>query len=283
MGAFYLKDHFLVGELAALFDISADTLRYYDKINLIRPDAVGENGYRYYSVRSFFKLSRILFLKDLGIPLEEIKDYMGQKNTNKLVKMLEQKQIDIELKIQRCLNLNAKIQQKLDLLNSSKEDLHQIQIKHLPERHAFFLSSSNERTQDQMKATLKSYQHLLKNSSWIQEGQIYTCVRKSNLLIREFLEFEYLFELAEIDPDRYKDTHGIEYLPASDYACLLFVGPYSHIESHYNQLIDYIEANGYEIAGSSVEKNIVDYDFSDSDEEYISELQIPIQKKKKTP
>ncbi len=274
-----MKDHFLVGELATLFDISSDTLRYYDKINLIRPDTIGENGYRYYSVRSFFKLSRILFLKDLGIPLEEIKDYMEQKNTSKLVQMLEQKQIDIEHKIQRCLNLNAKIQQKLDLLSRSKEGLHKIQIKHLPERYGFFLSSSNQRAEDQMKATLKSHQHLLKNSSWIQEGQIYTCVRQTALQSRNFQEFEYLFELAEVDLPQSENVLGVEHLPSSDYACLLFIGPYSHIDAYYHQLLDYIEEHHYEIAGPSIEKNIVDYDFADSDEEYISELQIPIKKR----
>ncbi len=48
---------------------------------------------------------------------------------------------------------------------------------------------------------------------------------------------------------------------------------------HYQILIKWIEENGYEIFGDSIEKNIVDYDFSDSENEYISEIQIPIIKK----
>lgn len=44
-------------------------------------------------------------------------------------------------------------------------------------------------------------------------------------------------------------------------------------------LIRWIEENGYQIAGDSIEKNIVDYGFSDSENEYITEIQIPIIKK----
>lgn len=46
-------------------------------------------------------------------------------------------------------------------------------------------------------------------------------------------------------------------------------------------LIAGIELNGYEITGNSIEKNIVDYDFSDSEEEYISEIQIPVKNQTK--
>ena len=50
---------------------------------------------------------------------------------------------------------------------------------------------------------------------------------------------------------------------------------------HYEILISWIELNGYEITGNSIEKNIVDYDFSDSEEEYISEIQIPVKNQTK--
>ena len=50
---------------------------------------------------------------------------------------------------------------------------------------------------------------------------------------------------------------------------------------HYEILIAGIELNGYEITGNSIEKNIVDYDFSDSEEEYIAEIQIPVKNQTK--
>jgi effector-binding domain-containing protein len=67
-------------------------------------------------------------------------------------------------------------------------------------------------------------------------------------------------------------------IPENEFACVVFLGPYKDIENYYTVLIKWIEENGYEILGDSIEKNIVDYDFSDSENEYISEIQIPIRK-----
>lgn len=270
-----MKEQFLIGELATLFHISTDTLRYYDKIGLIRPDIKSDNGYRYYSLRSFFKLSRILFLKDLDIPLEDIKGYMSDKNTEKLVQMLESKRQDLDAKIQSCQNLKAKIDQKLELLATSRSNHGSIYLKTLPPRKVLTLSSSEHRTPQDVKETLKAYGHFLKHSSWITEGQIYTSVCEENLRSGIFEHFDYLFELP-MEAGENVETASLSILPKTHYACLLFNGPYHHIDMHYQRLIQWIESEGYTIVGSSIEKNIVDYDFADSDDEYISELLIPI-------
>jgi len=93
-----MKDKFLIGELSKIFNISTDTLRHYDKIDLIKPEYDENNDYRYYSIRDFFKLSRILFLKNLDISLGEIKKYMGNKNTNNLLCLLKKKEEEIDIK-----------------------------------------------------------------------------------------------------------------------------------------------------------------------------------------
>lgn len=268
-----MKNQFMIGELATLFQISTDTLRYYDRIDLIKPDIVGVNGYRYYSLRSFFKLSRILFLKDLDIPLEGVKGYMDDKNADKLVKMLHQKQIDLDLKIQSCQNLKTKIQQKLDLLESSQVQNGIVSIKHLPRRYALYMASADFREEHEIKTTLKTYSHYLKFSSWITEGQIYTSVSKEQLAANAFHYFQYIFEIPHVESNA---LGPLSVLEASDYACMIFIGPYSDIDQHYLALLRWIDENGYVVSGNSIEKNIVDYDFSDSDDEFVSELQIPI-------
>lgn len=45
-----MKDRYTISEMARFFNVSSQTLRYYDKIGLYRPAVVNrENGYRYYS------------------------------------------------------------------------------------------------------------------------------------------------------------------------------------------------------------------------------------------
>ena len=49
-----------IGEVARLNRISTDTLRYYDKIGLFRPQFVEPNGYRCYTARHLLDLDLIL-------------------------------------------------------------------------------------------------------------------------------------------------------------------------------------------------------------------------------
>lgn len=271
-----MKGKFLIGELSKLFNISTDTLRYYDKIDLLKPDYEKENGYRYYGVRKFFQLSRILFFKQLDISLKDIKKYMNNKNTNNLINLLKKKEEEIDTKINNLINLKKKISSKLDLLESVKEDnINVIKVKRIPERIGVFLDINNNKDDYEIKQTLKKNEEYMKMSSWLSEGQIYTSVLKENILKSDFSKFRYFVEVVSTKNILYED---LELISENDYACIVFSGPYEDIEKHYIILIKWIEENGYTIIGESIEKNIVDYDFSDSEEEYISEIQIPIRK-----
>ena len=271
-----MKGKFLIGELSRLFNISKDTLRYYDKIDLLKPDYDSENGYRYYNVRKFFQLSRILFLKQLNISLKDIKKYINNKNTSNLITLLKNKEVEIDKKINDLVNLKNKIHSKLELLESIKEDdLNVVKLKKIPERLGVFLDINNLKDDNEIKETLKKNEEYMKISSWLNEGQIYTSVLKENILKDDFSKFRYFVEVVPTRNILYKELEVIE---ENDYACIVFSGPYEEIEKYYRIIIKWIDENGYKIIGDSIEKNIVDYDFSDSEEEYISEIQIPIKK-----
>jgi MerR family transcriptional regulator, thiopeptide resistance regulator len=61
------------GELAKQRNISVRTLRYYDQINLLTPSDKDDNGKRYYSEEDLFTLEKIIILKSLSLPLEDIR------------------------------------------------------------------------------------------------------------------------------------------------------------------------------------------------------------------
>jgi DNA-binding transcriptional MerR regulator len=62
-----------IGEFAQVNRVSIATLRHYEKSGLLKPLALDpETGYRYYSLDQLPRLNRILALKDLGFPLQQI-------------------------------------------------------------------------------------------------------------------------------------------------------------------------------------------------------------------
>ena len=71
---------YTVKQLSKLAGVTPRTLHHYDEIGLLKPSRVGENGYRYYGEESLLRLQQILFYRELGLPLEDIKKLMGRRD-----------------------------------------------------------------------------------------------------------------------------------------------------------------------------------------------------------
>ena len=69
-----------INKFAKLAGVSTRTLRYYDEIGLLMPHRVSTNGYRIYGRAEVDHLQQILFYRELGIPLEEIRTILGAEN-----------------------------------------------------------------------------------------------------------------------------------------------------------------------------------------------------------
>ncbi len=62
-----------IGEFARVARVSVATLRHYDQCGLLKPNELDpDTSYRYYSLDQLARLNRILALKELGFPLEQI-------------------------------------------------------------------------------------------------------------------------------------------------------------------------------------------------------------------
>lgn len=63
---------FTVGEFASKAGVTQRTVRYYDKIDLLKPSAHNSGGHRLYTRHDFVRLQKILTLKFIGLSLEDI-------------------------------------------------------------------------------------------------------------------------------------------------------------------------------------------------------------------
>ncbi|MDQ7863512.1 helix-turn-helix domain-containing protein [Peribacillus frigoritolerans] len=78
------KISFSIGEMAKLRGVTVDTLRHYDKIGLLKPFHIDpETGYRYYSISQYEVLGTIKELRSIGFSLEEIKQFLTDRNVEK--------------------------------------------------------------------------------------------------------------------------------------------------------------------------------------------------------
>lgn len=78
-----------IGQMARLNGISEQTLRLYDKLNLLSPSGVNpENGYRYYSIAQSSRLDLIKYYQNLGFSLKDIHDRILDADSAKLSRIL---------------------------------------------------------------------------------------------------------------------------------------------------------------------------------------------------
>lgn len=93
-----------IGNFAKICNVSTQTLRYYDSEGVLKADMTdSSSGYRFYSVEAVEKYKRILFYKNLGFSLEEIKK-IQLATTEELRDILQKKKEVLSESIDRFKN-----------------------------------------------------------------------------------------------------------------------------------------------------------------------------------
>lgn len=115
-----MEKYFTTGQFAKKAGTTQRTIRYYDKIGLLKPTCVLSNGYRQYSKKDLIKLQRIIALQHLGFSLEEIFPMLIDNHT-------------VEDSFKQSIKLQIKIiNKKINHLEGLKEAL--IKTDHLLEQ-----------------------------------------------------------------------------------------------------------------------------------------------------
>lgn len=82
---------YTIKQLADLANVSRRTLRYYDQIDLLKPTAVADNGYRYYDQKAILRLQQIRFYQELDFSLDDIRKILDKSDFNTLRSLHSQK------------------------------------------------------------------------------------------------------------------------------------------------------------------------------------------------
>lgn len=85
-----MNRYFSIGEVSKIKGVGIKSLRYYDRIGVLKPAYVNpDTGYRYYAMQQIFELDIISFCIELGIPLKEYKEYFDTPEQIMVEKLLK--------------------------------------------------------------------------------------------------------------------------------------------------------------------------------------------------
>ncbi|MGM9985788.1 MAG: MerR family transcriptional regulator [Bacillaceae bacterium] len=116
-----------IGEMSTLFQVSTDTLRYYDKEGILCPKKDEQSGYRYYEPIHIEQLYYIVFLRSLGASIQEINYLLHNRTLKNMKKLLEERKKHLQEEIERLQQLEKKVNNHLHVINKVENNLeHQI-------------------------------------------------------------------------------------------------------------------------------------------------------------
>ena len=178
-----MKKLYKIGEISKLYNISNDILRYYEKIGLLVPDIKKEKGYRYYSEKQLWKLNNIRSLRNLGVGLKEITDFLETRSIDKTSEM-----IDFQLeKIDENLNKLLKLKKELKLKKKKIAYFKNFQEYEIPkiktfDRRYILLKSGKFQEESEINLELKKLKTISQedNDFIFTESEIGTIIKLEN-------------------------------------------------------------------------------------------------------
>jgi len=111
---------YTVKKVAAISGVSVRTLHFYDETGLLKPAYVGANGYRFYEEAQLLLLQQILFYRELGFELKEIKRILGRSDFEKVAALESHRKV-LQKSLARSRKLIVTIDKTIEHLKGIKK------------------------------------------------------------------------------------------------------------------------------------------------------------------
>lgn len=260
-----------IGMFASMNQVTIKALRYYDDENLLKPKVIDtETSYRYYTRSQMRELHQILALKEMGFKIDEIKAVISGINEKDLLK---QKKNQLMMQIADLTKLLAKVEQALD--EPEKNFTSHVLIKSLPEAIVASMTRRIDSYNDLFIMMPEMGQEMERlGCECAMPEYCFTSYPES-----EYKEEHVLIEACEAVTELKKDTDKIKFKVIPEVpraACIFHKGSYNTLSHSYESLLLYIEENGLLINGPIRENHIDGVWNKDSEDEWLTEIQIPV-------
>lgn len=268
-------NYFTIGEFAALFHLSKQTLFYYERNNILKPAFIDENGYRYYSLEQYCIFDIIINLRKLGIPLKDIANYIQNRNIDSLQLFYKRKQNEYQLQIDIMQRNISNLQTKINRLEKAKYvTTDKITIEEQAEEYyiATDFPAHDFSLKDKIKLVAK-HNYPFASSELLNEYLMGYILPKESLLQNKFLAISSLYTRIS-HPDEYSD---VKCKQAGLYASIYTPnGFHTQYEQSFNKLLDFINRNSLTITGNAYIEQLRNYWSTSDYKKYIVKIMIPV-------
>ena len=286
-----------ITKMARLRNITTETLRYYDRINLLKPDYLDQNGVRYYSVLKYEQLETIKELQQLGLGLKEIAGYLSDRHIETSYDLLQKQQKFCEDTIRYYQTLHETIDRKLSLLTSLQQHAPSLmtpELITLSERVCIF---SDAAVQDEISLSyacmelenqIKKYDDLVPiyasdcyagqfslngttNDDSLSQTKLLFILQHKNLSDKTQNDNTDLTAFAHLT-----NLTNLTILPAGQYLRLYSSDSFWQRTAVRDCFLSYAEKNGLHLYDKAIVISKIDYSITDAPNERLYEFQLQI-------
>lgn len=268
-----LGNYFTTGEFAKLCRVNKRTLFHYDDIGLFRPAITDENGYRYYSYRQFEIFLIISMLKELNVPLKEMKAYLDGRTPEQLLDFSRQKIEEVNQKITKLNRIKHLLEEAIDFTNKGLHaNCDEVTLEE-QEEECLIRSEllSEENTKDYIKWML-AYTNFESETLSEDTSFVGTMLSKESIMSGNYMNSAYFFvKTRDISHSNARKPKGL-------YAVAYHRGSYETIGKTYDELKGFCAKNQLYMGNFSYEESLLETNALKNENHYITQITVAVEK-----
>lgn len=263
------KERYLTtGEFANLAGATKHTLFHYDDIGLLVPEIKLDNGYRYYTFSQLDVFEVIYTLKELDMPLKEIKEYINNRTPASLLELFKKENLIIDDKIKKLGQMKKWIKGKGECIHKGlNADCGNISVQY---EKSMFLVISGIKGTDEWSFSMEVGRFLdycekrgIKSPWGVGFRQNLTDIQAG-----VYDNYHTLYEMLSSKPKNVKCTER----PEGKYLTAYHKGRWQDIGQAYKKMTDYAEANKIGLEEYFYEDYLLDGLTMPREEEYLARV-----------
>ncbi|MEK4439144.1 MerR family transcriptional regulator [Paenibacillus sp. FSL K6-2862] len=260
------------GQFAKLMGISKDTLFHYDRLGILSPEVKAENGYRYYSINQMDVYKVISILKELEMPLKEIKEYLNKRSPRELIVLLDKEEAVLNAKIKRLQKMKSILSEKRRITKAATEvNPSEINMEEKIEEFLVITEANTYTNDKSIYDSMIRHEKHLKFYSIDASHTVGWMRHTKRVLANETFNYDYLYTRVseQSNHSNFKREKGI-------YLTAYHTEGYTSVSDTYDRIIKYVNDRKIEIKGFFYEDVLLDELSVKGYEEYLIEISVRI-------
>lgn len=268
--------YFTTGEFARILGVKKHTLFHYDEIGLFSPAIREDNGYRYYFVWQMDVFEVIRALQKLGMPLEEIKDYIENRSPERFLAMMDDQERQIDEEIGRLRNMKQYIANEKH--NIAEAVAARLDHPCIVKRKREYLLMSNISTTEALGVAEEIAEHVRMQEKYHGAmGAVGSVCLGSDL--EQGIYDRYVKVYTKLDR-KVPSPKAVE-RPAGEYVEVCYRGYVWDMEKPYRLISSFAREQGIRLGGLWYEDLMLDELTVKGDENYVVKVMVPLLENRK--